>query len=319
MPRSWLALFAFLILFVPGVGCTPAASPRTPLPTAVGPPSAAVPSLRVIAVETFLADIAQNVAGDRVKIEALMPPGIDPHAYEPTPGDARRVAESDLVIINGAGFEEFLDKLLENAGSRQQLVEASSGLLSRTLKPGEPHDEDNPVDPHYWLDPNLVVKYVENIRDGLTQADPAGAAVYRTNAEAYIAKLYALDAKIRQQVSVIPPADRKLVTDHDTFGYFADRYGFEIVGMLVPSYSTADASTAQQLAKLVDQIRATRVKAIFLEQSANPQIAAQIARETGVQIVTGLYTHSLSEPGGPAPTYLEMLEYDVRKIVDALQ
>lgn len=275
--------------------------------------------LRVVAVETFLADIAQNVAGERVQVQALMPRGMDPHSFEPTPQDVKRVADSDVLIVNGAGFEEFLDKLLSNAGSRARVLEASQGLTSRTLKPGEPHDEDNPIDPHFWLDPTQAVKYVENIRDGLTQADPDGAATYKKNADRYIAKLNALDEKIKQAVSAIPPAQRKLVTDHDTFGYYADRYGLEIVGMLVPSFSTADASSAQQVAALIDKIRATGVRAIFLEQGANPQLAQQISQDSGAKIITGLYTHSLSDAQGPAPTYLQMLEYNTQLIVDALK
>ncbi len=275
--------------------------------------------LRVVAIESFLADMAQNVAGDRLHVDTLMPIGADPHGFEPTPQDVKKIAESDVLILNGAGFEEFLQKLVQNAGGEHQLIQASKGLTSRALKPNEPHDADNPGDPHFWFDPTKAVTYVENIRDGLTHADPAGAATYAQNAAAYIAKLNALDEKIKQQVSVIPPARRKLVTDHDTFGYFADRYGFEIVGMIAPSFSTADSSTAQQLAQLIDTIKATNAPAIFLEQNANPALAAQLARDTGAQVVTGLYTHSLSEPNGPAPTYIQMLEYDTQKIVDALK
>jgi ABC-type Zn uptake system ZnuABC Zn-binding protein ZnuA len=311
MFRSVVLRFAGLI-FVLGIlasACAPTAAP-TSVPTS---------NLKVVAIESFLADISQNVAGERIKIDTLMPIGSDPHSFEPTPQDVRKIAESDVLIVNGAGFEEFLDKLLENAGGKHQLLEASKGLTSRTLKPDEPHDEDHPGDPHFWFDPTKTIVYVENIRDGLTQADPAGADTYKQNADVYIQKLNALDAAIQQQVSVVPQANRKLVTDHDTFGYFADRYGFEIVGMLIPSFTTADATSAQQLADLIDQIKASRVKAIFIEASMNPQVADQVARDTGAQVITGLYTHSLSEPTGPAPTYLQMLEYDTRKIVEALK
>ena len=282
-------------------------------------PLNAAAKVKVVAVESFLADIAQNVAGDRIQVETLMPLGVDLHSYEPTPQDVKRVADSNVLIVNGAGVEEFLDKLLNNAGARATIVEASKGLTSRTLKPGEPHDEDNPGDPHFWLDPTKTIVYVQNIRDALSQADPAGASVYQANAEAYIAKLNALDAKIQKAVNAIPAERRKLVTDHDTMGYFADRYGFEIVGMLIPSFSTADASTAQQLAALVTVIKTSGAPAIFLEASDNPQMAQQIAQETGVRVVTGLYTHSLSEAGGPAATYLQMLEHDTQIIVDALK
>ena len=283
-------------------------------------PSAAPPtsSLRVVAVESFLADIAQNVAGKRVRVETLLTLGSDPHTFEPTPQDVKKIADSAVLIVNGAGLEEFLAKLLRNAGSHATIIEASKGLTSRALQVGEPRDADNAIDPHFWLDPTRAIKYVENIRDGLTQADPGGAATYQANADAYISKLRALDEKIQQIVSALPSEKRKLVTDHDTLGYYADRYGFEIVGMLTPSFSAADATSARQTVALIDQIRATQVKAIFLEQGANPKLAEQIARDTGVKLVTGLYTHSLSDAQGPAPTYLQMLEYDTRLIVQAL-
>lgn len=318
-----LTIVVFLAAFI--IACGSASPSSAPITLTATAPNASQRAIKVIAVETFLADIAQNVAGDRVTVESLMPIGVDPHAFEPTPGDVRRVAESDVLISNGRGVEVFLDKLLHNAGGNRIVVTASAGLTSREKKAGEPSDEVEGEgskaegDPHFWFDPTLVIKYVENIRDGLTHADPDGAQVYHANAEAYIAKLQALDNKIRQQVSVIPTNQRKLVTDHDTFGYFADRYGFEIVGMLIPSLSTADTANAQQLADVYDRIKASGAKAIFVEQGANPQLAEQVARDTGVKVIIGLYTHSLSAPDGPAPTYLQMLEYDVLTIVNALK
>lgn len=317
-----LSRFVWFVLAIVLAGwMTACAAPaQTSIPlgvTARSAPARIAP--RVVAVESFLADIAQNVAGERVHVDALMPPGTDPHSFEPTPQDVKKVADSDVMIVNGAGLEGFLEKLLSNAGSRAVVLEASKGAASRALKPGEPHDAGNSGDPHFWLDPTQTVKYVENIRDGLTQADPGGAAVYRANADAYIAKLNALDAEIKQTLGAIPADRRKLVTDHDIFGYYADRYGFEIVGMVIPSFSSADTSSAQQVAALIDRIRATGAKAIFLEQGANPQLAEQIGKESGARIVTGLYSHSLSDANGPAPTYLRMLEYDTQVIADALR
>lgn len=276
-------------------------------------------STRVLATETFLADIARNIAGNRLKVDVLLPIGTDPHGFEPTPNDVRRVADSQVLIVNGAGFEEFLDRLLQNAGGSRIIIEASAGLPSRPVAPNEPRDPDHPTDPHFWLDPNNVIKYVENIRDGLSQADPAGASTYAANADAYIAQLKTLDQNIAAQVSVLPAERRVLVTDHDTLGYYADRYGFRIVGMIVPSISTGASPSAQQVAQLIQQIKATQAKAIFLETSTNPQLAQQIAQETGVKVVTGLHTHSLTEPNGPAPTYIEMMKYNTRLIVDALK
>ena len=182
---------------------------------------------------------------------------------------------------------------------------------------GGVHHHD--TDPHFWLDPNNVITYVENIRAALTQADPAGAAVYAANAAAYGTRLKDLDAWIVAQVAVLPPARRLLVTNHESFGYFADRYGFRITGTVIPSVSSDASPSAQQLARLVDRIRAAQAPAIFLEAGANPQLADQVARETGVRVVTGLYTHSISAPGGGAPTYIDMLKFDVSAIVNALK
>ena len=162
-------------------------------------------------------------------------------------------------------MEEFLDKLLQNAGGQHQRIEASAGLTSRQLHEGEITDPDHVGDPHFFLDPNNVIKYVENIRDGLSTADPDGAATYHANAAAYIAKLKELDRWIADRVKEVPEANRLLVTNHDNFGYFADRYGFKIIGTVVPSVSTDSAPSAQQLAELIDHIKTTRAKAIFLE------------------------------------------------------
>ena len=275
--------------------------------------------LKVLAAETFLADIGQNVAGDRLQIEALLPLDADPHSFEPTPNDVRRVADCTVLIVNGAGFEEFLNRILANAGGNRQVIDASAGLTIRKPTANEILDADRPGDPHFWLDPSNVVKYVENIRDALAQVDPAGATTYKSNADAYIANLKQLDQAIAEQVKTVPAERRKIVTNHESFGYFADRYGFQIIGTIVPSVSTGAAPSAQQIARLIDQIRQSGTRVIFLEAGANPQLAKQIAQETGVRIVTNLYTHSLTAPNGVAPTYIEMMKHNVKTIVDVLK
>jgi len=277
-------------------------------PTQEGPEA---PRLNILAVETFLADIAQNVVGDRSEVEALMPLGVDPHGFEPTPGDVTRLANADVLIMNGAGLESSLEWLLENVGGEQQVIEASAGLTGRMGNEGE-------VDPHFWLDPNNAVRYTENIRDGLILADPEGAATYVANAASYMAQLEELDSWIRAQVDQIPEERRLLVTNHESLGYFAERYGFTIVGTILPSVSTGSSPSAQQMATLVEQIEAADVAAIFLEAGANPRLAEQIAEETGVRVVTELYTHSTTEPEGPAPTYIEMMQHNTSIVVDAL-
>lgn len=272
---------------------------------------------RVLAVETFLADMAQNVAGERLKVGALMPIGLDPHAFQPTPADVAKIADCQVLIVNGTGFEVWLDETLRNAGGNHLVVEASAGLQPR--KPAQTEIVDETQDPHFWLDPVSAIHYVENIRDGLTQADPVGKEIYTQNAEVYIASLKELDSWIRAQVEQIPAERRLLVTNHESFGYFADRYGFKIVGTVLPSVSTGAAPSAEQMTTLIEKVRASGAKAIFLETGADRRLADQIAQETGATVVTGLYTHSVTEPGGKASTYLSMMKYNTTLIVDALK
>ncbi len=304
MKKGFIIVMIGLIVAL--AGCTPTATP----------PAADQP-LRVVAAEAFLADITQNIAGERLTVTALIPAGVDPHTFTPTPQDLALITDSDVLILNGAGLEEALLPVLENADGERLLIEAAAGLESRPVEAdAHGHTEG---DPHFWLDPNLAMAYVETIRAGLTAADPAGGELYAANAAAYTAELQALDAWIREQIETIPPERRLLVTNHESFGYFADRYGLTVVGALATSVSAGAAPSAQQVAELVDQIRATGAPAIFLEQGVNPQLAEQVAAETGAQVVTGLYTHSLTPPGGEAPTYIEMLRFNVTQIVTALR
>ena len=261
--------------------------------------------LIVLADTSFLADIAQNVAGDRLTVSSLLPMDADPHSFEPTPRDAARIAESRAVIINVAGLVPLVDQLIASAAGPDLLViEAAAGV------PGAEED------PHVWLDPINVITYAKNIAEGLTAIDPEGAAVYRENAEKYAEDLRALDAWIVAQVETIPAKNRLLVTNHETFGYFAQRYGFRIVGTVFPTVAGSGSPSAQQLSALVAEIKATGAQAIFLEVESNADLAQQVARETGVTLVTDLYTHSL---GKNASTYLDMMRWDVEAIVEALR
>lgn len=302
------AAFAVALLLA---GCAPAA-PASPMASANGAP-------KVVAVETFLADIAQNVAGERLQVSALIPIGLDPHEFEPTPQDVVKISQSQVLIVNGAGFEGWLNRVLDNAGGQRTVIEATHGLTMRTPQPGEVQDAHGEGDPHFWLDPNNVIQYVENIRDGLAQADPQGKAVYEQNAAAYITQLKDLDAWIRDQVAQIPAGRRLLVTNHESLGYFADRYGFTIVGSIIPSVSSSASPSAQQMADLVNKIKQSGAPAIFLETGTNPQLADQVAAETGAKVVTGLFTHSVTAADGAAPTYLAMIRFNVSAIVDALK
>jgi ABC-type Zn uptake system ZnuABC Zn-binding protein ZnuA len=282
-------------------------------------------TFKVLAIETFLADIAQNVAGNHFQVSYLIPPGLDPHSFELVPQDVVKLASSDLIITNGADLESWLAVTLTSNTINIPTIEASKGLTNRTPKPGEipPSDVLSPtgqiLDPHFWLDPIDVITYVQNIRDAFATMDPINASSYASNAENYIVQLNSLDQWIQNQVSTIPSQSRLLVTNHETFGYYADRYGFTIVGAVIPSTSTDASPSAQQMANLITTIKADKVKAVFLEVGSNPDLAQQVATETGIKIVESLYTHSTSASGGPAATYIEMMKYDTTQIDDALK
>ena len=282
----------------------------SPLPSSAPKPEIGTPL--VLASTSFLADIAQNVAGDRLVVDTLLPLGVDPHTFQPRPADAAKVAASTVLILNGAEYEHFIESLLDNAGGERLVIEASSGL---TPRPSAEDLEHEAGDPHFWLDPNLVITYVENIRDGLTTADPEGAEVYKANADAYIAQLKELDSWIQSQVDTLSPEERLLVTNHEALGYFADRYGFAVIGAVVPSLSSEASPSAQEMADLVDQIKTSSATTIFLDASDNPSLAEQIAREAGVKVITGLHLESLTAAGGPAPTYIDMMKFNTELIV----
>ena len=298
-------------------------------------------AFKVLASTSFLADIAQNVAGDRVTVESLLPVGADPHSYQAAPTDVSKIAESTVLILNGIEYEHFIEPLLENAGGERLIIEATTGLTPLEIEEhgdeehadedeheeGEDHaDEDGHEDehgheagdPHMWLDPNLVITYVENIRDGLSEADPEGAETYKANADAYIAQLNELDAFIKEQVESVPVERRLLVTNHEALGYFAERYGFEVVDTIVVSFSTEASASAQELAATIESIKASGAPAIFLGEVENPVLADQIAAETGAKVVSSLYLETLTD-GAPAATYIDMMKHNVTQIVNALK
>lgn len=264
----------------------------------------------VLTSTPWLADVTRSIAGDRLQVESLLPDGSDPHSYQPTPQDAARVSGSKLIIVNGAGYEQFLNSLLENAGGETTVVEASAGV-----SPGE---EAGSVDPHMWLDPNNMIVYTENIRDALIRMDPEGETIYSSNAESYIAQLKTLDSWIQEQVGQVPAQKRLLITNHESLGYFAKRYGFSIAGSVINSFSSDASPSAQQLAALIDQVRSSGAPAIFLDATDSDTFARQIAQETGLKVVTDLHLESLTD-GPPAGTYIDMMKHNVTQIVDALK
>jgi len=259
----------------------------------------------VLADTTVLADIGQNVAGGRLEVSAILPEGADPHSFEPTPQDAKRIAESSAVMINVTGLVPQLDDLIAAVGGDGlTVIEAAAGV------PGISED------PHAWLDPIMVVRYAQNIAGGLAALDPGDAGEYRENADNYSEVLQELDAWIRARVEEIPEERRLLVTNHESFGYFADRYGFRIVGAVFPTVSGEGSPSAQQVADLIESIRANGAPAIFLETGSNADLASQIARETGAEVVSDLHVASL---GDGASTYVDMMHWNVERIVEVLR
>ena len=270
---------------------------------------------RVVATITIIGDIARNIAGDKADVVTLLSPGVDPHEYEPVPSDLQALAQAKIVFANGAGLETWLPKLMQSAGTPIKVQNVSDGLALHTL-------DDNGVkvtDPHLWFDVANAIHYAEQIRDGLTAIDPANAAAYRANAEAYIGQLKDLDTWVIAHINTLPTEKRLLVTNHDTFGYFAARYNFKILGTIFPTSGAEASPSAQQVAQLVDAIKASGVKAVFTENTLNPDLANTIANEAGVKVITKLYTDSLGPQGSPAATYIDLMRYDVQTIVDALK
>lgn len=276
--------------------------------------------LQVVATTGIVADVVRQIGGEFVQVEVLLPPGSDAHEYTPRPEDAVMLSKAQIVFANGAGLEEFLRPLLENAGALERLVEVSREMSLLEIEKeheGTTHTHEHVFDPHTWFDPNNILLWVDTITQALAQADPAHRAEYQKNAEAYKGQLRELDAWIREQVAQIPPENRKLVTDHRIFGYFARTYGFEQIGALIPSVSTEASPSAQELAALEDAIRAYNVKAIFVEEIGSQQLAEQVSRDTGVRLVS-LY-HDLGPAGSEVDTYLKYMRYNVTQIVQALK
>ena len=278
--------------------------------------------LRIVATTTIVGDVVAQIGGESIDLTVLLPAGTDPHTFEPAPQDLTAIAEADLIFANGAGLETFLESLLENAREDSEVVSVSEGIELRHIEDAHAGDEVEEhgaegVDPHVWFDPNNVIVWTHNIEQALSDLDPTNAQIYAGNAEGYRRELEDLDRWIQEQVGKLPKENRKLVTDHQVFGYFAERYGFEQVGAVIPSFSAGAEPSAQQIAGLEDKIEQLRVPAIFVGQTVNPALAERIARDAGVQVVP-LYTDSLTEAGGEADSYIDLMRYDVAAIVKAL-
>lgn len=280
--------------------------------SACGAPPAGTGRLRVVATFSILGDLVRNVAGDQIDLTVLVGPESDTHSYEPAPADTRALADAQLIFENGLGLEPWLNALTAAAGARAPRVVVSNGLTLLNL-PGEP-------DPHVWQAVPNAAAMTRAIAGALAQADPAQAATYQANADKYLNDLAALDADLRAQAAALPAARRKLVTNHDTFGYFAQAYGFVIVGDALGTVSTEGSEpSAAQLAALADKIRAEQVPALFAENIGNPELIQRLAQEAGVRVGPALYTDALGAPGSAGDTYLKLMRANMTAIVGALR
>lgn len=300
-----LLLAAAASVCLPGAGFAASPSPLTP-------------PLPVVASFSILGDLARVVGGDRVRVTTLVGPDEDAHAFEPRPADAKAIAQTRLLLINGLGFEPWAQKLAKSAGYQGQTVVASEGVKASALAEEKSHDSQghshsvSPNDPHAWQNPANVVLYVRNIAAGLAKADPAGAPVYQANAAAYIKELQALDAWASAQFAAIPAAKRKVITSHDAFGYFAAHYQIEF---LAPQGVSSDAQpSAKQVALLIRQIQREKIRAVFVENMSDPKLLTQLSKDAGVKPGAALYSDALSSPGKPGATYLQMMRHNVTQL-----
>lgn len=272
----------------------------------------------VTASFSILADLVRQVGGDRVAVTTLVGPDGDAHVYQPTPADAKALSLSKVLVVNGLGFEGWMSRLQKSSGFKGLLVTASAGVKPQQMEDeGHGHAHGKKVnDPHAWQNLANGRLYVANIRDGLVKADPDGKAVYEANAAKLTAAIDALEPDVKASIQKIPAAQRKIITTHDAFGYFGAAYGMEFIAP--EGVSTESEASAADVAKIIRQIRAQKVPAVFVENVTDKRLLEQIARESGAKIGGTLYSDALSGPDGPAATYLDMIRHNVRTLSAAL-
>ena len=274
--------------------------------------AASARTLKVVASFSVLADVAREVGGPDVEVETIVPMDGDPHEYEPTPEDAQRLREADVVLVSGEGLEGWMDRLIGASGYAGTPVVASDGVATRTME----EDGQTVTDPHVWNSPVNVQVWVRNIERAYEAAEPEAADRFKANADAYDKELAALDAYARERIDPIPAERRKVLTSHDAFGYFGREYGVTFLSPL--GLSTESEASAADVAGLIDQIKAEGVKVYFFESSNDPRLVQQIAAATGAEAGGELYVEALSGPDGDAPTYARMFRYNVDQLAGAM-
>ena len=268
-------------------------------------PASAQEKLRVVATFSILGDLVSQVGGDKIALTILVGPDTDAHTYQPKPNDLRVLAGAKVLVSNGLGFEGWIDRLADAASFKGTRIVASTNAAAELL--------DNRPDPHCWQDVACTRRYVGNIATGLANADPANAAFYREQAQAYDIRLAALEAWIRGEIATVPEDRRKAITGHNSFHYFARSYGVQFEAPR--GYSTDSEPSARDMAQLIRQVRAQKIKALFIENMTNPVLIDEIARDAGAAVGPRLYSDALSKSGGPAPTYEAMMRYNVAALV----
>jgi len=270
----------------------------------VAGPARAAERLNVVASFSILGDFVRNVGGDRVDVTTLVGPNGDAHVYVPTPADAKKIADAKLVFVNGLGFEGWMPRLVQSSGSKATLVVASTSITP--LKLG------SSADPHAWQTIANAKTYVYNISNALSAAAPADAALFQANAEAYRVKLEALEGEIGPWLGSIPPEQRKVISTHTAFGYFAKAYNIEFIAPR--GVSTESEPSARDIAAIITQIKTRKIPAVFLENISDPRLIGRIAAETGARIGGTLYSDSLTDEKGDAPTYIDMVRHNIRTL-----
>lgn len=295
----------------------------------------ATKKIPVVASFSILGDFVKEVGGDRVAVTTLVGPNGDAHVFQPAPADAKKVAAAQIVFVNGLGFEGWIDRLVKASGTKAEIVVATKGITPREMadededdhaaqghkdhdhaKKGE-HDHDHGgTDPHAWQSVANAEIYVANIRDALIAADPAGKAAYEANASAYTAKLEALDAQVKAAMAAIPESRRRIITSHDAFGYFGAAYGIEFIAP--QGVSTESEASAKDVARIIRQIKAENIPAVFMENISDPRLVKRIAKETQAKIGGELFSDALSDDKGPASTYIDMMKNNITQLSSAL-
>ncbi len=299
--RQALALGCTALL--PGGLAAQAATPAQP------PPVPPLSRLRVVASFSLLADMAREVGGEAVQVSALVGPNADAHVFAPSPADAQRVAQADLLVVNGLGFEGWIDRLVKATAYRGTVVVASQGIEPRRLA--------GQADPHAWQSLVHAQRYVENLRAALVLARPAQAQLFERQAAAYSGRLAVLDQSIRQRLAAVPAGERVVVTSHDAFGYFAQAYGIQFLA--AQGWSTGAEASAADVARLIRQLKAQKVRALFVENISDPRLLQRLAKEAGATLGGTLYSDALSAPGTAADTYLRLMTHNADTVLAALR